>query len=162
MCVPSPRMTWLARCRTASGASWAQQLDPAQVAAQGPRAIKRRDRDADQVDEAASVLEALGGPVWAGDVAEVETSDPTFWNASTYELTYRIESVCQAEVGDELGRFSFSVFFLDPHQGADVRDPGGGPATDGAGVPGRRAPRMPWWTSCGSTGRRTCGRLRHR
>ena len=97
-----------------------QQLDPAQVAAQGPRAIKRRDRDADQVDEAAAVLEALGGPVWAGDVAEVETSDPTFWNASSYELTYRIESVCQAEVGDDSGRFSFSVFFLDPHQGADV------------------------------------------
>ena len=67
---------------------------------------------------------------------------PTFWNASSYELTYRIESVCQAEVGDDSGRFSFSVFFLDPHQGADVLILEG-LATDGAGVPGDAGPGCP-------------------
>jgi hypothetical protein len=98
-----------------------QQLDPAPGdTSQGPRPIKGRERDADQVDEAAALMETLGGEVWAGDVVEVETSDPAFWNARSYELSFRIEAVCQAEVGDASGRFSFPVFFLAPDQGADV------------------------------------------
>lgn len=98
-----------------------QHLDPVQGEVdRGPRSVRRREDDPDRVDEATAILRGLGGEVWAGDVVEVETSDPTFWSAHTFELSYRIESVCQAEVGDETGRFSFSIFFLAPDQGADV------------------------------------------
>jgi hypothetical protein len=99
----------------------ANHLDPSSgTVDRGPRAIKRPYDDPDRVDEAAAILATLGGEVWAGDVAELESDDPAFWNARTFELTYRIESVCLAEVGDETGRFSFSIFFLAPDQGADV------------------------------------------
>ena len=98
----------------------AGHLDPSRPdIARGPRAIRRGD-DPDRVDEAAAILAGLGGDVWAGDVVELESSDPTFWNARTFELTYRIECVCLAEIGDETGRFTFSIFFLAPDQGADV------------------------------------------
>lgn len=85
----------------------------------GPRTIKR-PQDPDQVDEAASILARLGGDVWAGDVIELESSDPAFWNGRAFELSYRIECVCLAELGDDTGHFSFSIFFLAPDQGADV------------------------------------------
>lgn len=98
-----------------------EHLDPSQPGSdRGPRPIQRRGHDADGADEAAALLESLGGEVWAGDVVEIETSDPGFWNARSFQLSYRIESVCLAEVGDETGRFSFPVFFLAPDQGADV------------------------------------------
>ncbi|HEX2187013.1 MAG TPA: hypothetical protein VHN78_16070 [Chloroflexota bacterium] len=86
----------------------------------GPRTIKRRPEDTDQVDEAGALLASLGGEVWAGDVVEIETSDPEFWNARSFTLSYRIECVCLAEVADAHGRFSFPIFFLAPDQGADV------------------------------------------
>jgi hypothetical protein len=86
----------------------------------GPRSIVRPDFDADGVDEAAALLQTMGGEVWAGDVVEVETSDPTFWNAHSFELSFRVECVCLADVGDESGRFTFPIFFLAPDQGADV------------------------------------------
>jgi hypothetical protein len=72
------------------------------------------------VDEAAAILETLGGEVWAGDVVEVETDHPEFWNARSFEVSYRIEAVCLAEARDATGAFTFSVFFLAPDQGADV------------------------------------------
>jgi hypothetical protein len=97
-----------------------QHLDPATSGGPaGPRQIKRGD-DPDNVDEAAALMETLGGEVWAGDVVEVESSDPTFWNARAFDLSFRIECVTLAEVGDASGRFSFPVLFLDPNQGADV------------------------------------------
>lgn len=98
-----------------------QQLDPTPGGVdRGPRPLKRRGVDADDADEAAALMESLGGEVWAGDVVEVETSDPGFWSARSYELSFRIQAVCQAEVADASGRFSFPVLFLDPDQGADV------------------------------------------
>lgn len=97
-----------------------EHLDPGQAAVdRGPRSI-RRQADPDGVDEAAAILTGLGGDVWAGDVVELETSDPAFWNARAFEVSYRVECVCLAEIADETGRFTFSVFFLAPDQGADV------------------------------------------
>jgi hypothetical protein len=100
---------------------FADHLDPAPGSRPdpGPRRI-RRSGDRDQVDEAAAILDRLGGDVWAGDVVEIESADPAFWNASTFELTFQIEAVCLAEIEDETGTFTFSVFFLAPNQGADV------------------------------------------
>ena len=100
---------------------FAQHLDPApgDKPDPGPRRISR-GHDRDRVDEAAALLERLGGEVWAGDAVEIQTDNPEFWNAKSYELTYRIESVSLAEVEDETGSFTFSVFFLTPNQGADV------------------------------------------
>lgn len=98
-----------------------EHLDPNQPGVDGaPRNVRRRGEDADGIDEGAALLESLGGEVWAGDVVEIETNDPAFWNARGFELSYRIESVCLGEVGDESGRFSFPLFFLAPDQGADV------------------------------------------
>ncbi|HEU5315025.1 MAG TPA: hypothetical protein VFX49_02880 [Chloroflexota bacterium] len=100
---------------------FSQHLDPASTGRPdpGPRRIKRSG-DRDQVDEAAAVIETLGGEVWAGDVVEIQTDNPEFWNARTFELSYHVDSVCLAEVDDALGAFTFTVLFLAPNQGADV------------------------------------------
>ena len=83
---------------------FAQHLDPVRGEVdRGPRPVRRLEDDLDRVDEASAILQGLGGEVWAGDVVQVETSDPEFWNARTFEPTYRIESVCLAEVGDATG-----------------------------------------------------------
>ena len=95
-------------------------LDPTRAESdRGPRPIRRGD-DPDQVDEAAAILATLGGEVWAGDVVELESGDPAFWNARAFELSYRIECVGLAEIRDQTGRFTFSIFFLAPDQGADA------------------------------------------
>ena len=98
-----------------------RHLDPDKGGAgdRGPRAI-RRDHDPDSVDEAQAVMQSLGGEVWAGDVVQLETEDPTFWGAQTWELSYVVECACIADIGDQTGNFSFSIFFLAPDQGADV------------------------------------------
>jgi hypothetical protein len=99
----------------------ASHLDPQAAGAEsGPRRIRRPEADPDRINEAEAVLAGLGGEVWAGDVVEVETSDPQFWNARSFSLSFRIEAVGRAEIADQTGRFSFSLFFLAPHQGADV------------------------------------------
>ena len=100
---------------------FSQHLDPApgDKPDPGPRRISR-GHDRDKVDESASLLERLGGEVWAGDAVEIQTDNPEFWNAKSFELTYRIESVSLAEVEDETGSFTFAVYFLTPNQGADV------------------------------------------
>ncbi len=66
------------------------------------------------------MLDRLGGDVWAGDVVEVDTSDPAFWNASSFTLNFRIDAVALAQTNDERGAFTFAVLFLAPDQGADV------------------------------------------
>jgi hypothetical protein len=98
-----------------------QHLDPVPGARPdaGPRRVKRSG-DRDQVDEAASIVENLGGEVWAGDVVEIQSDNLEFWNARSFELSYRIDTVCLAEVEDQTGAFTFSIFFLAPDQGADV------------------------------------------
>jgi hypothetical protein len=100
---------------------FSQHLDPdsASNADKGPRTI-RRGNDPDQVDESQAILATLGGDVWAGDVVEIETDNPEFWNARSFNLSYSIETVCVAEIEDQTGNFSFTVLFLTPNQGADV------------------------------------------
>ena len=100
---------------------FSQHLDPAPGGKPdpGPRRISR-GQDRDKVDESAALLERLGGEVWAGDAVEIQTDNPDFWNAKSFELTFHIEAVCLAEVEDETGSFTFSVFFLTANQGADV------------------------------------------
>ncbi len=100
---------------------WAQHMrrDDAPPVARGPKAVTRAT-DADGVDEARILLNRLGGDIWAGDVAEVETSDPGFWKASSFNLTYSVACVALAETTDARGSFTFTLLFLEPHQGADV------------------------------------------
>ncbi len=100
---------------------WAQHTrrDDAPPVARGPKAVTR-GADADGVDEARVLLDRLGGDIWAGDVAEVETSDPTFWKASSFTLSYSVACVALAQTTDPRGAFTFTVLFLEPHQGADV------------------------------------------
>ena len=85
----------------------------------GPRVV-RRGHDADGTDEAAALLARLGGDVWAGDVVEVDTSDPAFWNAASFTLSFQVGAVALAQTGDDRGLFSFQLFFLAPNQGADI------------------------------------------
>ena len=58
----------------------------------GPRGV-HRGHDADGTDEAASMLARLGGDVWAGDVVEVDTSDPGFWGATSFTLSYQVGAI---------------------------------------------------------------------
>jgi hypothetical protein len=85
----------------------------------GPRVV-RRDHDADDTDEAAAMIARLGGDVWAGDVVEIDTSDPAFWNASSFTLSFQVGAVALAQTGDQRGHFTWNVFFLAPNQGADI------------------------------------------
>lgn len=85
----------------------------------GPRGV-HRGHDADGTDEAASMLARLGGDVWAGDVVEVDTSDPGFWGATSFTLSYQVGAIALAQTGDHRGQFTFNVLFLGANQGADV------------------------------------------
>ncbi len=100
---------------------WDQHMrrDDQPPVARGPRVVTRA-KDADGVDEARVLLDRLGGDIWAGDVAEVETSDPAFWKANSYTLSYSIACVALAETTDARGSFTFTLLFLEPHQGADL------------------------------------------
>ena len=100
---------------------WSQAFDhPTKPPAdRGPRNV-RRGHDADGTDEAAAMIARLGGDVWAGDVVEIDTSDPAFWNGSSFTLSFQIGAVSLAQTGDDRGLFTFTVLFLAPNQGADV------------------------------------------
>jgi hypothetical protein len=100
---------------------WSQAFDhPTQPPLdRGPRRVNR-GHDTDGIDEAAAMMARLGGDVWAGDVVEIDTSDPAFWNASSFTLSFQIGAVALAQTSDQRGLFTFTVLFLAPNQGADV------------------------------------------
>ncbi len=80
-----------------------------------------RDRyDQDHTDEAAQLIAAIGGDFHSGDVAEVETADPAFWEANEFTLNYEIGAVGRAEIPDDAGQFSFTLALLAPDQKASI------------------------------------------
>ena len=80
-----------------------------------------RDRyDQDRTDEAAQLIAAIGGDFHSGDVAEVETYHPDFWEANEFTLNYEVGAVGRAEIPDAAGLFSFTLALLAPDQNASV------------------------------------------
>ena len=86
-----------------------------------PRREIIRDRyDQDRTDEAAQLIAAIGGNFHSGDVAEVETADPAFWEANEFTLNYEVGAVGRAEIPDAAGQFSFTLALLAPDQSASI------------------------------------------
>ncbi len=84
------------------------------------REIIRERYDHDRSDEAAQLIAAIGGDFHSGDVAEVETYHPAFWEADEFTLNYEVGAVGRAEIPDEAGVFSFTLALLAPDQSASV------------------------------------------
>ena len=84
------------------------------------RDIIRERYDHDRTDEAAQLIAAIGGDFHSGDVAEVETYHPDFWEADEFSLNYEIGAVGRAEIAEEAGVFSFTLALLAPDQSANV------------------------------------------
>ena len=76
--------------------------------------------DQDRTDEAAQLIAAIGGNFHSGDVAEVETADPAFWEANEFTLNYEVGAVGRAEIPDAAGQFSFTLALLAPDQSASI------------------------------------------
>lgn len=84
------------------------------------REIIRERYDHDRTDEAAQLVAAIGGDFHSGDVAEVETADPAFWDADEFTLNYEVGAVGRAEIPDAAGQFSFTLALLAPDQSASI------------------------------------------
>ncbi len=84
------------------------------------REIVRERYDHDRTDEAAQLIAAIGGDFHRGDVAEVETADPTFWDADEFTLSYEVGAVGRAEIPDAAGQFSFTLALFAPDQSASI------------------------------------------
>ena len=96
----------------------------------GTNRIRNHDRSAGRssatattrtrTDEAAQLIAAIGGNFHSGDVAEVETADPAFWEANEFTLNYEVGAVGRAEIPDAAGQFSFTLALLAPDQSASI------------------------------------------
>ena len=84
------------------------------------REIVRERYDHDRTDEAAQLIAAIGGDFHSGDVAEVETADPAFWDADEFTLNYEVGAVGRAEIPDTAGQFSFTLALFAPDQSASI------------------------------------------
>src|SRR4051794_27107368 len=72
----------------------------------GPRPNARWGPDADRTNEA-SEIEKVTGVIRAGEPFTVTSSDPSFWNASGFEIEGLIAQVAEVEATDVAGNFQF-------------------------------------------------------
>ena len=100
--------------RLVAGSKSAQRSPPER------REIVRDRFDEDRTDEAAQLIAAIGGDFHSGDVAEVETGDPSFWEADEFTLNYEVGAIGRAEIPDAAGQFSFTLALLAPNQSASA------------------------------------------
>ena len=91
-----------------------------------------------------NVIAAIGGDFHSGDVAEVETADPAFWDADEFTLNYEVGAVGRAEIPDAAGQFSFTLALFAARPECQHPLCRGGPTAVGAGLSrcsGQRRPR---------------------
>jgi hypothetical protein len=74
--------------------------------ARGPRPNARWDADSDRTNEASEV-EKVTGVIRKGEPFTIVTGDPSFWNASGFEIEGLIVQVAEVETVDVAGNFQF-------------------------------------------------------
>ena len=79
------------------------------VSSPGRREFVRDRFDHDRTDEASQLIASIGGDFHQGDIAEIETSDPTFWKIDDFTLNFEIGAIARAEIPDAVGLFSFTI-----------------------------------------------------